>query len=212
MRKSVLVILLILTLALGACRRAGADTPAPTQPVTLETAEVQAEVQVEATTVPEVQSSSPQPYPYPSPEPFVTRTPRSYPGPQQNVSIATATPLVVPTASADSGVVTGKLINSETGNPIAFQSVYLGVKNYLTPGPGYTYTLQENSSPHSLTNEDGEFAIANVPPGEYILMIFTPFGATVVMQPNSDRELDLVVTAGKVLDIGTMEALEPELR
>lgn len=208
MRKSILVILLILTLALGACRRAGADTPAPTQPVTMQTEEVQ----VEAPISPGVQSSSPQPYPYPSPEPFVTRTPRSYPGPQENVSIATATPLVVPTASADSGVVTGKLINSETGNPIAFQSVYLGMKNYLTPGPGYTYTLQENSSPHSLTNEDGEFAIANVPPGEYILMIFTPFGATVVMQPNSDRELDLVVTAGKVLDIGTMEALEPELR
>lgn len=208
MRKSVFVFLLLLTLTLGACRRAGADTPAPVQTETLGTAEVQ----VEAPNTPEVQASSPQPYPYPSPEPFVTRTPRSYPAPQEDVSIATATPLVVPTASADSGVVTGKLLNIETKEPIAFQSVYLAKKNFLTPGPGYTYTLKENSSPHSLTNEEGAFAIGNVPPGDYILMIFTPFGSTVVMQPNSDRELDLVVTAGLVLDIGVMEALEPELR
>lgn len=206
MHKSVLVFLLMLTLTLGACRRAGADTPAPMPTEALVTAEVQ------APGTPEVQASSPQPYPYPSPEPFVTRTPRSYPAPQENVSIATATPLVVPTASADSGVVTGKLINLETGEPIAFQSVYLGTKNYLTPGPGYTYTLQENSSPHTLSDENGMFAIGAVPPGEYILMIFTPFGATVVMQPNSDRELDVVIKAGEVLDLGTMEALEPELR
>lgn len=206
MHKSVLVFLLLLTLTLGACRRAGADTPAPTQTEARLTAEIQ------APGTPEVQASSPQPYPYPSPEPFVTRTPRSYPAPQENVSIATATPLVVPTASADSGVVTGKLINLETGEPIAFQSVYLGTKNYLTPGPGYTYTLQENSSPHTLSDENGMFAIGAVPPGEYILMIFTPFGATVVMQPNSDRELDVVIKAGEVLDLGTMEALEPELR
>ncbi len=208
MRKFVLVFSLILIAALGACRGSGTNTSAPTQ------LEVQqnVELQTPAETTPQVQAASPQPYPYPSPQPYQSPTPRSYPGPEDGVKIFTPTPLVVPTAGADSGVVTGKLINIETGEPIAFQSVYLGTKNYLTPGPGYTYTLQEFSSPHSISDAEGRFAIGAVPPGEYILMIFTPFGATVVMQPNSDRELEVIVEAGEVLDLGTMEALEPELR
>ena len=120
--------------------------------------------------------------------------------------------MTMPTPSSDSGVVTGVLVSVENGEPLAFQTIYLGHKIYLTPGPGYNYGLQEQSSPHNVTTPEGEFAIGDVPPGEYIVMIFTPFGASVVMQPNSDRELDVVVIAGETLDLGTMEALQPELR
>jgi hypothetical protein len=208
MRKFVLVSLLIIVLALAGCRGAGSPTPSPTQAEPVKTAEVQA---VEPTQ-PQVQATDSQAYPYPAPQGYVTRTPRTYPEPQNNVAISTATPIVVPTAGKDTGVVTGILINTETGEPMAFQSVYLGIRVYLTPGPGYTYALQEASSPHALTAEDGEFAIGDVPPGDYILMIFTPFGASVVMQPNTDRELDVKVAAGQVVDVGTLEAVEPELR
>jgi nitrous oxide reductase accessory protein NosL len=208
MRKLVLVSLLIVVLALAGCRGAGSTTPTPTQAEPAKTAEVQ-EAQP---TQPQVQATDSQAYPYPSPQAFMTRTPRTYPEPQNNVAISTATPIVVPTAGKDTGVVTGVLINTETGEPMAYQSVYLGMRIYLTPGPGYTYALQEASSPHAITAEDGEFAIGDVPPGDYILMIFTPFGASVVMQPNTDRELDVKVAAGQVLDVGTLEAVQPELR
>ena len=208
MRKFALVSLLVAVLVLTGCRGAGSQTPTPSQAEPAKTAEVQ----VVEPTQPMVQGTDSQPYPYPSPQPNHTRTPRSYPSPQDNVAISTATPIVVPTAGNDAGVVTGILVNAETGEPMSFQSVYLGMRVYLTPGPGYTYALQEISSPHAITAEDGEFAMGDVPPGDYILMIFTPFGASVVMQPNTDRELDVKVVAGEVVNIGTLEALQPEMR
>lgn len=198
MRKLVLLIGLISLLVLAGCSQSGGGTPTPTQAVELPPATQQPQV---------LPTKDPA---YPAPPTFVHSTPRSYPAP--GGATATVAPFVVPTPGSDTAVVTGVLVNVEDGTPLEFASIYLGKKIYLTPAPGYTYGLQEASSPHSLTNPDGQFAIGDVPPGQYILMIFTPFGASVVMEPNTDRELDVTVTAGQLLDIGTMEAIMPELR
>lgn len=196
MRKIVLLIGLISLLVVSGCSQSGSSTATPTLP------------EVPPTQPPQVlPTKDPS---YPAPPTFVHSTPRTYPAPGGEQP--TATPFTVPTPGSDTAVVTGVLKNVEDGQPLSFATVYLGKKIYLTPAPGYTYGLQELSSPHTLTTQDGEFAIADVPPGQYILMIFTPFGASVVMEPNTDRELDVTVTAGQLLDIGTMEAILPELR
>lgn len=204
MRRITPLLLIILILVISGCQ-AGGDPPQATQTAAVEIASPQP-------TAEEIEElPTPEPYPYPAPPTYIAATPRTYPAPD-NVTIIPPTPFTVPEPGDDTGVVTGVLIDIETGEPLAFQSVYLGFKIYLTPGPGYSYGLQEFSSPHTITTPDGEFAIGNVPPGEYLLIVFTPFGISVVMQPNSDRELDVVVSAGEVVDLGTMEALKPELR
>jgi hypothetical protein len=101
------------------------------------------------------------------------------------------------------------MLDLNTGEPMRFVHVYLGKKIFLTPGPGYNYGLQEKSSPHTQTDENGRFAIGDVPPGTYLLMIFTPRSASVVMEPNTDREMDVVVEAGETHDVGEVKALPP---
>lgn len=204
MKKS-LVFLLVLGLAaviLAACNSARSGTPAPAAP----TAETKAGVYPAPQT-----SAGAYPYPYPYPLPAAqavqpTRDP-SYPGPDPTPTYDIK--YVVPEVTADKGVVIGRLINIETGEPFAYHAVYLGFKIPLTPGPAFNYGLQEQSSPHTITDEQGRFALGNVDPGSYIVILFHPSAISVVMVPNSDQELDVVVTAGQLLDLGEMSALPP---
>jgi hypothetical protein len=121
----------------------------------------------------------------------------------------TPSPIIIPEPSDTTGVVTGQMLDANTGEPMRFVHVYLGKRIFLTPGPGYTYGLQEKSSPHTQTDENGLFAIGDIPPGTYLLMIFTPHSASVVMEPNTDREKDIVITAGSTLELGEVDALPP---
>lgn len=209
MRRPTLYLFLLLLIILTGCRQAGSSPPTST-PVE-QSVEVVETPDPQPTSAATAQPSDPEATPYPAPPTYIAATPRTYPAPE-GVTIIPPTPFTVPTPGSDTGVVTGILTDAETGEPLGFQTVYLGFKIYLTPGPGYTYGLQEMSSPHTLTTLEGEFAIGDVPPGEYIIMIFTPFGTSVVMQPNTDRELEIVVEAGELVDIGTMEVVKPELR
>lgn len=151
------------------------------------------------------------PYPLPQQQLYIPPTPRSYPEPQGgSANPFASTPFVVPDPGADTGVVTGQLLAVENGEPMAFQTVYLGMKIPLTPGPGFTYGLQEISSPHTVTTEDGMFAMGEVPPGSYLVMVFTPHSVSVVMQPDTDQELEVLVSAGETIDLGALEAVTPQ--
>ncbi len=152
---------------------------------------------------------SPEAYPSPTVYVYYTATLPNYPVPRSGTDMYTPVPIIIPEPTDTTGVVVGKMLDKNTGDPMKFVYVYLGKKNFLTPGPGYTYGLQEKSSPHTQTDENGLFAIGNIPPGTYILMIWTPHSASVVMEPNTDRERDIVVEAGKTLEMGDVEALPP---
>ncbi|MCI0519614.1 MAG: carboxypeptidase-like regulatory domain-containing protein [Chloroflexi bacterium] len=154
-----------------------------------------------------VTGEQPYPYPYPLPTKYIEPTPRSYPEPQGGE--AAVQEFTIPAPTADKGVVTGRLFDNNTGEPLAFQTVYLAKRIMLTPGPGYTYGITEKASPHTITLPDGRFAMGEVKPDTYILMIYTPHKTTVVMQPNTDMEMDVVVEAGGVLDLGDIKALSP---
>jgi hypothetical protein len=149
---------------------------------------------------------------YPGPTKFVYLSPTlpSYPVPRSGTDMYTPVPFNVPEPSAGTGVVVGQMMDSNTGEPMKFYHIYLGKRIYMTPGPGYTYALQEKSSPHAQSDENGRFAIGDVPPGSYLLMIFTPHSVSVVMEPNTDREKDIVVEAGKTLELGEVEAVPPK--
>lgn len=212
-KNTALGLLICFTLALTACSGTGGqEPPAPTQQSTQTVRSMQqpAESADSATPIPTLQEAiSPYPYPLPT-QPRAVTTPVPYPSPENNAQTRpTDTALVIPSPDANTGVVVGELVSTNDGSPLNNKLVYLGKKMYLTPGPGYTYGIQENSSPQAWSSESGKFVISNIPPGQYILMLFTPHSATVVMQPNSDRELDVNVEAGKILDLGRLEAVPP---
>jgi hypothetical protein len=153
--------------------------------------------------------SSAYPYPYPLPvtELILPTRDASYPAPLPTPTFGV--PYEVPEATADKGAVIGRLVDINTGEPLAFQKVYLGFKIPLTPGPGVNYGLQEQSSPQTITDEQGRFAIGDIDPGSYILIAFHPAAISVVLMPNSDLELDVVVSAGQFQDLGELKVEPP---
>ncbi|MFC1878501.1 hypothetical protein ACFLZW_01180 [Chloroflexota bacterium] len=146
--------------------------------------------------------------PYPQP---LTQTPDNAPRTSYPVAPTAAqltpewTPIVVPEPGADTGVVTGYIFETETGDPMAFTTIYLAMKVFLTPGPGYTINIMQDNSPHSLSDGDGRFALENVPPGDYVLMAWSMFGASVVMDTTRAGEMLITVKAGEVVDVGKVQ-------
>lgn len=152
--------------------------------------------------------SSAYPYPgaLPATELILPTRDASYPAPPPTPTFGV--PYEVPEVAADKGVVIGRLVDINTDEPLAYQKVYLGFKIPLTPGPGVNYGLQELSSPQTITDEQGRFAIGDIEPGSYIVIAFHPAAISVVLMPNSDLELDVVVSAGQFQDLGDL-AVEP---
>ena len=116
---------------------------------------------------------------------------------------------VVPTPGDNTGVVIGTILDEATKKPMGGQTIYLGTIVYMTPAPAHSYVLQENSSPHTFADEHGRFALGNVQPGNYIVMVWTPIGASVIIDPRTSSELSVVVEAGKIVDLGSIEGIDP---
>ena len=110
----------------------------------------------------------------------------------------TRTPIVIPTANSTTGVVTGKILSVTDDEPLAYTTIYLGEKLFLSDSEEYLITLQEKSSPHAETDQNGFFAISDVLPGEYVIILFSPLKSTTIMDPVSGKELFIQVEANKI--------------
>lgn len=186
MNKRLLISTLILLFVLNACR------PTPTTEPTVA-----------------VKTESTQSVPYPGPGVPAQSSGTPYPMPPTETLPVENIILMIPTPGAGTGVVIGQLLNNKTKEPLKFQSIYLAVKIYLTPGPSYSIGVQEKSSPHTMSDKEGRFAIGNVPPGSYLVMVWTPWQASVVIDPNTNTDLEITVRAGQTVDIGQLEAADP---
>jgi hypothetical protein len=113
---------------------------------------------------------------------------------------ATSEPLVIPDANPNSGVVHGQIYSYTTNEVLSNVMVYLAEKVPLEPGPNYTISFQEKSSPHAQTNERGEFLIVDVAPDEYIPIMVTPFGIFPLANDKTD-EIELVVESNQTYDL-----------
>jgi hypothetical protein len=113
---------------------------------------------------------------------------------------ATSDPFIIPDANPDSGVVHGQIYSYTTNEVLPNVMVYLAEKVPLEPGPNYTISFQEKSSPHTQTNERGEFLIVDVAPDEYIPIMVTPFGIFPLANDTTD-EIELVVESNQTYDL-----------
>lgn len=135
----------------------------------------------------------------PSAPPPTSEQPSSAPTPSGSDPTVITT---LPAPGTDTGIVTGSVFSTNVNAPLSSVGVYLGEYMYLTPGPDYMITMREQGSPHTLADANGRFVIDKVPPGEYPLLLWTPFNSKVVPDAEGTKELIVTVEAGKVTDLG----------
>jgi hypothetical protein len=198
MRRNYIYILSVIILLMSSCSPpSGEVAPVPSTPV----------IELSPTDIPmatQAESSSA----YPLPERYTVPTP-SYPLPPTEVPHYISTPFTIPTPGDETGVVIGRLVNIDTNEYLSGQSVYLGQKIFHTPGPSYTLGVQEMSSPHTISDPEGRFAIGDIEPGVYVVMIWTPFTSYIVTDENTNMELEVTVNPSETLDLGILMAKNP---
>lgn len=141
----------------------------------------------------------------PSPTPAVA--PTQGPAADPTPSLA---PLLIPAASADSGVVHGVLRREVQETPINEVDLYLAE---IIPGDEEAMRvagLDTNQAPHAITNANGEFVFTDVQPGEYALALVTPIGSMLIPDPKTPgRDVLFTVEAGQTIDLGTLSVHLP---
>lgn len=149
-----------------------------------------------------VEEGKPYPYPAYTQEFYVP----PYPVPSEQGVVDLANQYIVPTPDPNTGVVIGSIFHLESKEPISNQTIYLGKKVPSTSGEDYTYTIQELSSPHTITDNDGRFAIGSVEPGTFIILVWSPNQIYVIPGENGEPELEISVKAGELLDVGDLSS------
>ena len=118
-------------------------------------------------------------------------------------------PPEIPTPGKNSGVVAGRVVSVTTGAPLVSLAVYLGEFLPLQPGSDYLVTLQVETSPHTTTDNQGYFALGDIEPGSYPLVIWTPFKSLVVSDSTGEEELQVAVKAGELTNLGELKVQWP---
>jgi len=113
--------------------------------------------------------------------------------------LATLIPSPLVTPQAGQGVVVGSLIDQRTSQAAVKTILYLEPSlNHDAPlilyGP-------LNGQPTANSTDTGGFVFENVPPGEYILVLYSPVDILYARQPD-ETALLVQVQAGQVTDLG----------
>lgn len=122
------------------------------------------------------------------------------------------TPILPPTVlppKTGKGVIAGRLVHSVSGIGLPEQLIYLGDYLPLTPGPGEMVAMQVESSVSTITDANGYFAFEDVEPGDYPLIVWTPFNSKVVADDMGEAALNVEVLAGEVTYLGEVGVLWP---
>ena len=115
---------------------------------------------------------------------------------------------VMPTPDPGWATVVGILIGSTGGQRVASTVVFLERTPREQTVPPVLYG-PPNDQPSAMTDEAGRFVISEVPDGEYVIVAFAPpFDPQMVTDPSSGQPVFVVAQAGKLIDVGTVGALD----
>lgn len=153
----------------------------------------------------DAQAESPLAQPNESPLAQPAESPLALP----NVS-PLATPTAVPRVETEpgTGAVTGVLmVRTETGvEPVA--GVIIAVADVLTNTESAeavaAFRYQAQASPQTNTDENGFFAISNVPPGRYGLVLDMVMTSFILRQPGVNEDMVVTVEADAQVDMGPL--------
>ncbi len=200
MNRNYLIILLLVALALAACRQDAGTAPTPDQST------------VAATT------GSTDAYPagdaYPAPGTFEQVLSPAYPGamPIDPGAITTRPPesaldpdRPVPTAEAGMAVVTGHAVDAATGEPLVNVPVRLAQVYYNAENVG-GFILDGANSPGTLSDVNGRFIFAAVDAAEYVIVVGNvEMGNYDIIESGIADEAQVwQMPAGEITDVGIL--------
>lgn len=120
-------------------------------------------------------------------------------------SVPTTT-IEVPPAQPGFALMRGRMQDAQ-GNDLANWSVRLAP--IYGSGNQQAYVLDEAGGIGGVTNENGEFAITNIPPGRYVILLIVEEGLSVaILEPNGIEKV-VELAADKLTDIGTARITLP---
>ena len=108
---------------------------------------------------------------------------------------------ITPHSDSTSGTIYGKLFSSVTKESLSGIKIYAAEIVYFESSTDYVYSLQENASPQTSTDINGNFVIQKISPNDYVLIVAVPYGSYVLMDTDNN-EIKLTVKAKDVTDIG----------
>lgn len=133
-----------------------------------------------------------------------------YPVPTPTIVFeGTSGPLIIPTPGTDTGVVVGVLYDIEDNTALSNQTIFLGDVIHPTVGTGFSIGIDQAMSPTTVTNQAGEFAIGGVKPGEYVIMAWTPFQSSVVLDPATNQPLVIIIEPNQTYTLGDLKVTNP---
>jgi hypothetical protein len=129
----------------------------------------------------------------------------SYPAPATAVAqpAATGRPVEIPKPGEDAGVVTGKLLTPDENGEPYLATIYLA-RTVEADQEGFPplIAFSEETDPKAVQDSSGQFVVAEVPPGTYALIIWTPVTSIVIEETEGEDYLLFEVKAGEVTDLG----------
>jgi hypothetical protein len=152
-----------------------------------------------------------QPSPMESPPayPPPTEALPGYPAPPESPpSSAAPSTLEIPTPSPGKGVVIGEVVDSQTQQAPFEVILYLGGMIQMDNGIPVV-RLDRETAPFAIPVQDGRFAIADVEPGEYGVIVFSPDGSFMADNPDGSGSLVVKVTPGETVDVGRIVVTIP---
>ncbi len=120
-------------------------------------------------------------------------------------TVASATPLVVPTSQPGLGTITGILLQRTTQATIPIGEIYLG-EVIETTEPGMPVVgLDKATAPQAVINRDtGQFVFYDVPPGRYALDVWIPLSNYILVDDPKGGTQFVTITAGESVELGTV--------
>jgi hypothetical protein len=141
---------------------------------------------------------------YPFPDNIEGYTGTSYPVGQEPPSdpihqlVGTIEPSFVPESDPNNASVYGVLTSFTDKEPLQGVVIYVADVVIVETSGDKIYTTQEKSSPHDATDDIGQFTISQIKPGNYLLMLVTPFGSYPIFDKDY-IQVEIELKAGDVI-------------
>lgn len=116
--------------------------------------------------------------------------------------------LVVPAPNLGTGVVIGAVVVRDTQQPMSGIGLYLG-RNIGSESDSPLYGVDPQTAPYVVADDYGRFVFADVPPGEYVLVLWTPHQSIMVSDIATGGALQFTVAEGQIADLGTVSETRP---
>ncbi len=112
--------------------------------------------------------------------------------------------LQIPTPAGDLAVVTGIILRGSPAQPVQQAILYLGQIQVSESGTPVVTSLNKQTAPRSTVDATGRFVFADVPPGDYALVLDLISSTVVLRNPTGGGDLIVKAQAGKVTDLGSL--------